>query len=52
MLDLKFAAFRAKRRANFRSKEHTRNMYLLVSLSLPKFAKVSRKRLRTSEVGH
>ena len=52
VLDLKFAAFWAIHRANFKSKKHTRNIGLLVSSSIPKFAKARRKRLRTSESGH
>jgi hypothetical protein len=50
VLDLKFAAFMGHSPSE--PKKHTRNIGLLVSSSIPKFAKAGRKRLRTSDSGH
>jgi len=50
VLDLKFAC--SWDPAQSEPKKHTRNKYLLVSSSIPKFVRACHKRMRTSESGH
>jgi len=50
VLDLKFAC--SWDPAQSEPKKHTRNKYLLVSSSIPKFVRACHKRIRTSESGH
>jgi hypothetical protein len=52
VLNLKFASFTRHAPSELQIQKHTRNIGLLVSSSIPKFAKARRKRLRTSESGH
>jgi hypothetical protein len=51
VVDLKFVGSAAQSFRNFKSKNHTRIIYLLVSLSIPKFGKSAPRRVANFGIG-